>query len=191
MSLPPLTCVACWEKFSVKERQPLSLFPCGHSLCAICYETIKEIGSNKCPHCREIIQNTVTNWELISLLPHPSIIPLSENSRKAPPINEDVIYIDVDSDAEEIGVKTVSLIDTKKEYYYPFWISKCGYGIQEGLHHLKLDTRQVDILIAYFGLEKNAWQVQHLVFLLDCRSYEEMVKAHTQFEKVLLSYIQS
>ena len=60
-----MECDICVENFDHLQRIPLLLFRCAHTLCASCVEKLVE---KKCPCCNGVIQETRTNWSLLSLV---------------------------------------------------------------------------------------------------------------------------
>ena len=48
------TCPVCFELMAGKERQPMLLFPCGHTFCAACLRMhLEKLDRKTCPYCRE------------------------------------------------------------------------------------------------------------------------------------------
>lgn len=61
-------CPICCEIMDLPERMPITLFPCGHTICKSCFEKNKENYSNKCCECRAPITSQAVNqplWDII------------------------------------------------------------------------------------------------------------------------------
>ena len=96
-------CIICFEKYNDSNRKPLVLIPCGHTICGECLESI-----DKCPTCRENIERTVENWDLIpSHDTRPSVPPQmsSINDQNKDPLWVSLrkyLVIDVDEKKKEL-----------------------------------------------------------------------------------------
>lgn len=62
-----MVCPVCLKEYS-EEVQPHMLFPCGHGLCGVCLELVREHHSNKCPLCRVDIAADCPNYDFRALL---------------------------------------------------------------------------------------------------------------------------
>ena len=63
----------CEENYNEEENRPLTIFPCGHTYCAKCMNTIT---NRLCPQCRETIEQTVTNFALLNNIPLMKLKPI-------------------------------------------------------------------------------------------------------------------
>ena len=59
------TCPVCFELMAGKERQPMLLFPCGHTFCAACLRMhLEKLDRKTCPYCREKVSSQAPNISL-------------------------------------------------------------------------------------------------------------------------------
>lgn len=59
-----IMCPVCCEIMDIPERQPITLFPCGHTICKSCSEK----NGNKCCECRAIIKSQAANITLCNII---------------------------------------------------------------------------------------------------------------------------
>jgi hypothetical protein len=57
-----MDCEICFEKFDHSLNKPLSLYKCGHTLCALCF---KRLNNKTCPMCNTQIEDTSINWVVL------------------------------------------------------------------------------------------------------------------------------
>ncbi len=58
-------CPVCFELMAGKERQPILLFPCGHTFCAACLRMhLEKLDRKTCPYCRERVASQAPNISL-------------------------------------------------------------------------------------------------------------------------------
>ena len=98
-----LDCIICLERYNDSNRKPHVLFPCGHTICGECLESI-----DNCPKCRKNIERTVENWDFIpSHDTRPSVPPQmsSINDQNKDPLWVSLrkyLVIDVDEKQKEL-----------------------------------------------------------------------------------------
>jgi len=63
-----MNCKVCYEKYTKEERKPLTLMPCGHSLCELCLSELKKQVIVFCPSCRNPVCSDKPNYDLIDML---------------------------------------------------------------------------------------------------------------------------
>lgn len=65
-----LVCTICYENYNQLTLKPVSLVPCGHSVCSKCVEKLEK---KTCPTCKEPFSIHIFNWAVIGLLPKPTV----------------------------------------------------------------------------------------------------------------------
>ena len=65
------TCPIDLNRYDTTNRKPISIIPCGHSICNGCYDAIKRTN-NLCPLCRTRMTGFVTNFLALNYLNQPS-----------------------------------------------------------------------------------------------------------------------
>jgi hypothetical protein len=67
--LEEYNCPICYEVMGRPDRRPMTLFPCGHSVCEQCLgEYIRQTGRNKCCLCNTAFQSQAVNSALLQLI---------------------------------------------------------------------------------------------------------------------------
>ena len=56
-------CEICEESYNEDTKRPLIIFPCGHTYCSEC---LNQIENKICPQCRRSIEQTITNFSVLS-----------------------------------------------------------------------------------------------------------------------------
>ncbi|KAJ4463026.1 putative zinc finger protein [Paratrimastix pyriformis] len=63
------TCPICYELMAPPDKNPVLLFPCGHTFCALCLAShIKAHSPPRCPYCRQDIVSQAPNHALKNLI---------------------------------------------------------------------------------------------------------------------------
>lgn len=63
-----MNCKICYEKYDKENHKPITLMPCGHSLCTNCLVELKKQFLVICPACRNAVSCDKPNYDLIDLL---------------------------------------------------------------------------------------------------------------------------
>lgn len=64
-----MNCEMCSEVYDQFDRKPMTLIPCGHTLCLECVNKLKEsTETNKCIQCQENIQEPRPSYAILKLL---------------------------------------------------------------------------------------------------------------------------
>ena len=75
-----MNCKICFENYN-SNHQPVTLMPCGHSICLPCLQSLEYAHSFAvCPHCRCEIFCSKPNYDLIEVLEHQNQISLNSSS---------------------------------------------------------------------------------------------------------------
>lgn len=60
-----LLCPIDEEEYDSSDKKPVMLFPCGHTICQVCYSSL---SNTICPFCRLEFITMVTNFELLKIM---------------------------------------------------------------------------------------------------------------------------
>lgn len=63
-----MNCKICYEKYDKENHKPITLMPCGHSICTKCLVELKKQFIVICPACRNTVTCEKPNYDLIDLL---------------------------------------------------------------------------------------------------------------------------
>ena len=66
-----IECKVCLENFNNTKHIPMVLDTCGHSVCIICIDHLKNMNVNgvyRCPICRQLYNNVIKNYSLCEIL---------------------------------------------------------------------------------------------------------------------------
>jgi hypothetical protein len=62
-------CPICYEQMQPPNRRPITLFPCGHSVCEQCLASYeRSSGQKKCSVCSGQYQKTAVNFAMLSII---------------------------------------------------------------------------------------------------------------------------
>ena len=61
-------CCICYEIFNRDMNRPMMCIPCGHNVCEPCINYWLQNHQSTCPECRQVVDNTVLNRELLNLI---------------------------------------------------------------------------------------------------------------------------
>ena len=62
------SCPVCFELMCPPDRNPILLFPCGHTFCETCIKTHEKKNNKKCPYCRTLWTSQAINHSLKQLV---------------------------------------------------------------------------------------------------------------------------
>jgi hypothetical protein len=60
-----MSCPICFERYNTNDRKPLTLQPCGHTLCQVCKLKLR---STECPTCRTQFTSETPNFALMEVM---------------------------------------------------------------------------------------------------------------------------
>jgi len=61
-------CPVCYEAMIPPDRKPITLYPCGHSICEECLEGYRSTSHNsKCPYCNVVYTKRAVNFSLLQV----------------------------------------------------------------------------------------------------------------------------
>ena len=81
-----MNCKICFESYDSNRRPPVTLIPCGHSLCGHCLNAIRYASAAPtCPHCRCEIFDSKPNYDLIEVLEQRSLLVVNPARPPPPP----------------------------------------------------------------------------------------------------------
>ena len=83
-----LVCSICYENYNQLTLKPVSLVPCGHSVCSKC---VDKLDKKTCPTCQESFTLHIFNWAVIGLLPKPTMDEIKSQVKRSIDENSELI----------------------------------------------------------------------------------------------------
>lgn len=76
-----LCCPICYEEYCRPNRKPVTLFPCGHSICESCLKQFeKSTTHHKCCICNSSYSKTATNFQLLQIIDNAKTLGVAKNN---------------------------------------------------------------------------------------------------------------
>ena len=132
-----VVCPICCEIMDVPERQPITLFPCGHTICKSCLETSRKNYYMKCGVCRSTYKSEAVNYALWNIIQTKAYI-VPKNKTKELPKTDVTIQNRIEI-LEPILKKAEEKLESARAYEEE--IENEYYSVQD---EIKFDSIQLD-----------------------------------------------
>lgn len=132
-------CKACSLSFDTLNRKPRVLVPCGHSVCELCSQNLKN-----CIECNQIKESDIPNSELIKLLNSNSSLP------SAPPFYLVAINENEPFQSTAVNNSTTTTVHTHNTSFSNNLRGYCS-SLSEQFYDLSVKRKRIIIFLISFS----------------------------------------